>query len=123
MYRTQRPIYKYVWTGETGTWDYGDEVGTTNVSEYGWSTKYKSTKQLHELNVLCEVGANEFNVSQNPTLKKNNNPESSVLKSFVTGSDFKNYFTTLGLYNPNGDLIAIGKLPQQFKTEVMLISL
>lgn len=105
-----RPIYKYVWTGQTGTWDYGSEVGTTNVSEYGWSTKYKSTKQLHELNVLCEVGANEFNVSQNPTLKKNNNPESSVLKSFVTGSDFKNYFTTLGLYNPNGDLIAIGKL-------------
>ena len=81
-----------------------------NVSKYGWTTKYKSTKQLHELNVLCEVGANEFNVSQNPTLKKNNNPESSVLKSFVTGSDFKNYFTTLGLYNPNGDLIAIGKL-------------
>lgn len=33
------------------------------------------------------------------------------MKSFVTGSNFKNYFTTLGLYNPNGDLIAIGKLP------------
>ena len=28
----------------------------------------------------------------------------------VTGSDFKNYFTTVGLYNPNGDLIAVGKL-------------
>ena len=85
----------------------GQEV--TN-SKYGWQTKYKSTKQLHEVNVLCEVGANEFNVSQNPTLKRNNDVNSSILKPFVTGSDFRNYFTTLGLYNPNGDLIAIGKL-------------
>jgi hypothetical protein len=59
---------------------------------------------------LCEVGADEFNVSQNPTLKLNNDSESSIMKGFVTGSDFKNYFTTVGLYNPNGDLIAVGKL-------------
>ena len=59
---------------------------------------------------MCEVGANEFNVSQNPTLKRNNDVNSSILKGFVTGSDFRNYFTTIGLYNPNGDLIAIGKL-------------
>jgi hypothetical protein len=32
------------------------------------------------------------------------------MKGFVTGSDFKNYYTAIGLYNPNGDLIAIGKL-------------
>lgn len=110
-----RPLYRYVLTGQTGTWDYGDPVGDSNltignVSNYGWSAQYKSTKELHELNVLCEVGANEFNVSQNPTLKRNNDAESSILKSFVTGSDFKSYFTTIGLYNDNGDLIAIGKL-------------
>lgn len=110
-----RPKYRYVWTGQSGTWDYGDEVvnendDVSNSSEYGWLTKYKSSKTLHELNILCEVGSNEFNVSQNPTLKLNNNSESSIMKGFVTGSDFKNYFTTVGLYNPNGDLIAIGKL-------------
>ena len=97
-----RPIYKYVWTGASGSWDYG--------SEFGWSTKYKSTKQLHEVSLMCEIGADEFNVSQNPSLKVNNNPNSDVLQDFVTGSDFRNYFTTIGLYNPNGDLIAIGKL-------------
>jgi len=110
-----RPLYRYVFTGQTGTWDYGSEVDNendneSNISEYGWRAKYKSTKELHELNILCEVGANEFNVSQNPTLKRNNDSESSILKSFVTGSDFKNYFTTIGLYNRNGDLIAVGKL-------------
>ena len=110
-----RPLYRYVFTGQTGTWDYGSEVenendNESNISNYGWRAKYKSTKELHELNILCEVGANEFNVSQNPTLKRNNDSESSILKSFVTGSDFRNYFTTIGLYNRNGDLIAIGKL-------------
>ena len=107
-----RPKYRYVWTGQTGTWDYGNiQSGQEGIgSNYGWQTKYKSTKQLHEVNILCEVGQNEFNVSQNPTLKKNNDVNSSILKSFVTGSDFRNYFTTIGLYNPNGDLVAIGKL-------------
>ena len=110
-----RPKYRYVWTGQSGTWNYGSEVlnendDVPNSSEYGWLTKYKSTKQLHELNVLCEVGSNEFNVSQNPTLKLNNDSESPIMKGMVTGSDFRNYFTTLGLYNPNGDLIAVGKL-------------
>ena len=97
-----RPIYNYVWTGASGSWDYGDD--------YGWNTKYKSTKELHEVSVMCEIGADEFNVSQNPSLKVNNNPNSEFLQDFVTGSDFRNYFTTIGLYNPNGDLIAVGKL-------------
>ena len=110
-----RPKYRYIWTGQSGIWNYGNEVvnendDVPNSSEYGWLTKYKSSKTLHELNILCEVGSNEFNVSQNPTLKLNNNTNSSIMKGFVTGSDFKNYFTTVGLYNPNGDLIAIGKL-------------
>jgi hypothetical protein len=99
-----RPIYRQVWTGESGSWDYGSDPS------YGWITKYKSTKQLHEVSVMCEIGANEFNVSQNPSLKVNNNPNSEFLQDFVTGSDFKPYFTTIGLYNPNGDLIAVGKL-------------
>src|SRR5210317_1339521 len=49
-----RPIYKNVWTGASGSWDYGDD--------FGWTTKYKSTKLLYETSVLCEVGSNEFNV-------------------------------------------------------------
>lgn len=103
-----RPIYTNVWTGETSNWDYG--------TDYGFRTKYKSTKQLHEVSVLCEVGSDEFNVSQNPSLKKNNDVNSEFLQPFVTGSDFSPYFTTIGLYNPNGDLIAIGKTASAIKT-------
>jgi len=102
-----RPIYKNVWTGASGSWDYGDD--------FGWTTKYKSTKLLYETSVLCEVGSNEFNVSSNPSLKEGQNPNSQFLQSFVTGSDFKPYFTTIGLYNPNGDLLAVGKLASAIK--------
>jgi hypothetical protein len=103
-----RPIYTNVWTGETSNWDYG--------TNYGFRTKYKSTKQLHEVSVLCEVGSDEFNVSQNPSLKKNNDVNSEFLQPFVTGSSFSPYFTSIGLYNPNGDLIAIGKFASAIKT-------
>lgn len=105
-----RPKYRYVWTGQSGIWNHGSQAVDTNNSNYGWVTKYKSSKTLHEVNILCEVGADEFNVSQNPTLKRHNDAKSPILKSFVTGSDFSPYFTTLGLYNTNGDLIAVGKL-------------
>jgi hypothetical protein len=105
-----RPKYRYIWTGNTGVWDYGDTFVDAARSHTGWMTKYKSTKELHEVNILCEVGSDEFNVSQNPTLKRNNDTNSPILKSFVTGSDFSPYFTTIGLFNPNGDLIAVGKL-------------
>ena len=103
-----RPIYTNIWTGENGNWDYG--------TDYGFSTKYKSTKELHEVSLLCEIGSDEFNVSQNPSLKKNNDVNSEFLQPFVTGSEFSPYFTTIGLYNPNGDLIAISKLASAIKT-------
>jgi len=101
-----RPIYKNVWVGDDN-WEYG--------SNNGFVTKYKSSKQLHEIALLCEIGANEFNVSQNPSLKKNNDINSEFLQPFVTGSDFAPYITTIGLYNPNGDLIAISKLASPIK--------
>tara|TARA_R110000803_G_scaffold8577_22_gene27482 strand:+ start:395 stop:2257 length:1863 start_codon:yes stop_codon:yes gene_type:complete len=102
-----RPIYNEVWTGASGSWDYGND--------YGFQTKYKSTKELHEIALLCEIGSNEFNVSQNPSLKKNNDINSEFLQPFVTGSNFSPYFTTIGLYNPNGDLIAVSKLASAIK--------
>jgi hypothetical protein len=59
------------------------------------------------------VGSNDFNVSQNPTLKENAN--SSFLKGFVTGSDFSPYFTTIGLYNPQGQLLMIATMGSPIK--------
>ena len=69
--------------GPTGNWDFG--------ASSGFTAKYKSTKKLFETSVLCEVNRNEFIISQNPTLRKNNDVTSELLKPFITGSDFNNY--------------------------------
>ena len=39
----------------------------------------------------------------------------SDLLPFVTGSDFRPYITSIGLYNDNGELLAIGKLGSPLK--------
>jgi len=102
-----RPKYKNVMVGSTGNWDFG--------ASNGFTTKYKSTKKLFETSVLCEVNRNEFIISQNPTLRLNNDVNSALLKPFITGSDFNNYFTTIGLYNKEFELIAVGKLATAIK--------
>ena len=97
-----RPKYKNVLVGN-GNWNY-------DSTRLGFTSKYKSTKKLYETSVVCEVGASEFNISTNPSLRKNNDIREMFLKPFITGSDFSPYFTSIGLYNKDGDLLAIGKL-------------
>ena len=49
-------------------------------------------------------------VSNNPSLRKDDDINSELLKDFATGSSFEPYITTIGLYNDNYQLVAIGKL-------------
>jgi len=46
----------------------------------------------------------------NPTISKNNNPNSEIPKPIVALDEFAPYITTVGLYNDKGQLLAIGKL-------------
>jgi hypothetical protein len=105
-----RPKYKNLFMGRTGNWNY-----TFGIANYGFTTRYKSTKQLQEVSILCEIGASEFNVSQNPSLRINEDINNEQLKGFVTGSDFRTYVTTIGLYNDLGELLAIAKLGSALK--------
>ena len=51
-------------------------------------------------------------MSTNLTLTQD---DDSTYLSFVSGSDFSPYITTIGLYNDAGELLAIGKLAQPIK--------
>jgi hypothetical protein len=65
---------------------------------------------------------NEFNFSQNPSLSSGSTSISSSMGIFftpgqyltnnVTGSYFSPYVTTVGLYDENQNLLAVGKLSQ-----------
>ena len=87
--------------------------------------------------VKCRVSETDFNYSQNPTVfdrkqlvtgsaavpffgpvSGSGTPISSsfgqvidgTIYDFMTGSDFRPYATTIGLYNENNQLLVVGKL-------------
>jgi hypothetical protein len=74
-----------------------------------YTASYKSTVRIYEMDVVARINRGVLNISSNPTTLKDNNAE---IKSFATGSDFKPYITTIGLYNDRNELVAIGKLAQ-----------
>lgn len=100
-----RPKYQNCFLGN-GDFDYTDK---------GYEFTYKSTKKIEQQSILCEIGKSEYNVSQNNTLRKGGSEDNYELKSFVTGSDFRPYITSIGLYDDNGELLAIGKLGSPLK--------
>lgn len=69
--------------------------------------EYKSSRTIYENEVLIKVPAGECNVSMNPTLRK---PKSELIQNQFTGSAWKPYITTIGLYNDAAQLIAVAKL-------------
>jgi hypothetical protein len=74
-----------------------------------FSLAFKNEVFLKELNAKIIIKEREFNLSYNPTLQSGSLGD---LKSFATGSYFKPYITTIGLYNDNNELLAVAKLGQ-----------
>lgn len=87
--------------------------------------KYRSTKLITTNEAICVAGPSELNMTTNPTILINKsgqcNPgigvnetgignEDGECYSFVTGSDFSPYITSVGLYNDAGELLVVGKL-------------
>lgn len=91
---------------------------------------FKSSVTLYETQLKCSIRESEFNYSYNPSLlaTSQSNPTGLLVtesreiklnedyKSFVTGSDFSPYVTTVGLYNNDQELLAIAKLAQPLPT-------
>ena len=89
--------------------------GDFNYTGKGFEFTYNSTKKIEQQSILCEIGRGEFNVSQNNTLRLTGDESGHVLRDFVTGSAFRPYITSIGLYNNEGELLAIGKMGSPMK--------
>jgi hypothetical protein len=98
-----RPKYANSILGRTGSFDYN---GRTN----GFWGSFRSTTTFYEHEIICRLKKNEFNFSTNPTLRKDNQMNTSYPKDFATSSFFNPYITTIGLYNDNMDMVAVAKL-------------
>ena len=78
--------------------------------------KYKNTHPITEFEYQCTVKDTEFNFTTNMSARKNGNVGEEKLADFATGSNFKPYITSVGLYDDNGNLLLVGKLGQPIKT-------
>tara|TARA_B100001287_G_scaffold26790_1_gene19328 strand:+ start:779 stop:2506 length:1728 start_codon:yes stop_codon:yes gene_type:complete len=100
-----RPKYQNCFLGD----------GDFNYTGKGFEFTYNSTKQIEQQSILCEIGRGEFNVSSNNTLRITQDENEPTLRNFVTSSDFRPYVTQIGLYNDNGELLAVGKMGSPMK--------
>lgn len=86
--------------------------------------EFSSSYDILETQYKCTIDANEFNYSANPSLLsdslRGNNKilesGSSQYNDFVTSSYFSPFVTTVGLYNDDKELVAVGKLAQPLPT-------
>ena len=78
--------------------------------------KFQGTHKVTEHEYQCTVEEQEFNSTMNISARKTISDNAYELANFTTGSMFKPYVTTIGLYNEHNELLVIGKLNQPIKT-------
>lgn len=72
-----------------------------------FTMKLQAETTLYQKEVRCTIEQNDFNYSQNPTVFSGSLGQ---VRDFVTGSSFRPYFTTVGLYNDKDELLVVGKV-------------
>ena len=97
-----------------GVGDYGNNiygVAPTRIYPFLFSSNisFMSSYRIYENQYKCAIRENEFNYTQNPTARSGSG---EFYYSFITGSYFSPYVTTIGLYNDAKELLVVGKLSQ-----------
>ena len=89
----------------------GDNVYEYHVSKSRLhNTKFQGTHLIYEHEYQCSIDEYEYNDTLNITARKIRSSEEEDLADFATGSLFKPYVTTIGLYNEQNELLVVGKL-------------
>lgn len=88
----------------------GDLNPSSSMAQADVTCSFSSTMTLQEFQYKVSIRESEYGSSLNPSLLKNS--ESYDYKDFTTSSLFAPYITTVGLYDNEQNLIAVGKLAQ-----------
>jgi hypothetical protein len=84
-------------------------TGSNNVT-----CSFQSSRTIFETQYKCTIRPDEFTFSLNPSLISGSTDGTPY--TFVTGSYFSPYVTTIGLYNDRQELLAVAKLGQPLPT-------
>ena len=77
--------------------------------------EYQGTHLMYENEYQCTVEEHEFLETLNPSARKIRSNECPDFADFATGSLFRPYVTTIGLYNEHNELLVVGKLGQPIR--------
>lgn len=77
--------------------------------------EFNSTVTFYEHEYFCKIAEGEFNNSMNPSLRLDKDLNSDIPEAYASNPNFGPYITTVGLYSPKGELLAIGKLGTPIK--------
>jgi hypothetical protein len=99
----------------TGIYGIGNSVDVieTFVTSSNVTCSFSSSLTIYESQYKCTIRENEFNFTLNPSALSDS---SGSMYGFVTASYFNPYVTTVGLYDENQNLLAVGKLSQPLPT-------
>ena len=70
---------------------------------------FSSSFTIYETQYKCTLGESEFNYTLNPYSYNQIQVMNGTVYDYVTGSYFSPYVTTVGLYNNDNELMAVGK--------------
>ena len=84
----------------------------TVANASGFNMAFKNTHLIFENEFHCTVDESEFTHTLNTSARKYRSADHGELAAFATGSNFRPYVTTVGLYNDEGELLVVGKLAQ-----------
>lgn len=93
------------------------DAGLNLVTGSATSIRFDATHTIYEHNVICTLDQGELNYTSNPSLKQTALDGSKVIDHMATGS-LQPYMTQIGLYNDDGELVAIAKFPRPLKRAV-----
>ena len=85
-----------------------DNVGTPYI-------QYEGNHLIYEHEYQCTVEEHEYNSTYNISSRKIQSSECPDIANFATGSIFKPYITTIGLYDEDQNLLVVGKLGQPMR--------
>ena len=73
-----------------------------------FTVTFEAESTIYQKEVRCQVSENDFNYTLNPSAIKAGTSGSYI--DAVTGSEFRPYATTVGIYNDADELLVVGKL-------------
>jgi hypothetical protein len=90
-----------------------EELLDAFITSNNVTCSFSSSYEIFETQYKCTVTENEFNYTLNPSTLSGS--KGDIYDQF-TGSYFDPYVTTVGLYSPDYELLAIGKLAKPLPT-------